>query len=282
MEQEDASNDHNVKPQQSDDEDYDFPEFEFPVGDCVDVDGATEESAQVENGDGIVARLPVRAHVDESPKKMPPATRSVDSEQADSRPKVSEEPAQPEVSKHVVAEESKIPTVSQASQASQRKVLQSNPSFKSLVTILGEPLKLRGSLNTEPKYGTVLSIKQEIERHSLASERERGWRSRQTPSSEARDEHFERERPRGEILEDPNQRGIPPRLAPSQPHEPASHTCRSVSIPSSSPRLARVLATRRDPEDALKPETLLLSTFFHRSITLTNAALLERLRLRST
>jgi hypothetical protein len=151
MEQEDASNDHNVKPQQSDDEDYDFPEFEFPVGDCVDVDGATEESAQVENGDGIVARLPVRAHVDESPKKMPPATRSVDSEQADSRPKVSEEPAQPEVSKHVVAEESKIPTVSQASQASQRKVLQSNPSFKSLVTILGEPLKLRGSLNTEPK-----------------------------------------------------------------------------------------------------------------------------------
>ena len=158
MEQEEAPNDHNLKPQQSDDEDFDFPEFEFPVGDCVDVDGArltvrAEESDQVENGDSAVARIPVRVHVDESPKKMPPAIRPSDvSEQVDSspRPKVLEEPSQPEVSKHVVAEESKIPTI-QSSQASQRKVLQSNPSFKSLVTILGEPLKFRSSLTTEPK-----------------------------------------------------------------------------------------------------------------------------------
>ncbi|KAG0624044.1 hypothetical protein M758_3G219300 [Ceratodon purpureus] len=156
MELEDASNDHNLKPQQSDDEDSDFPEFEFPVGDCVDVDGGRltvrgEESAQVENGDGTVARVPVRAHIEDSPKKMPPAIRNSGPEHMDSsRLKVQEEPSQPEVSKHVVAEESKIPTP-QVSLPSQRKVLQSNPSFKSLVTILGEPLKFRSPRDTEPK-----------------------------------------------------------------------------------------------------------------------------------
>lgn len=124
MGQEDAvMNDRNLKPH---DEDSDFPEFEFPVRDSVDSSPVLSERI-AKNGNGG----PLRAHIDESPKKMPV------------RLSPEEAATQPEVSKHVVTdEESKIPT---PTVASSRKVLSSNPSFKSLVAHLGEPLKFRSA-----------------------------------------------------------------------------------------------------------------------------------------
>lgn len=138
-----STNDHNLKPQQSDDEDSDFPEFEFPVV-GINSEGlpVTDRPKQDENSDGIL----LRSLSDQSPKKMPPAT-SISDENGDSGALqsrfiagLSDEPTQPEVNKHVVTED---PTPAPASSAPLRKVLTSNPSFKSMMTLLGEPLKFR-------------------------------------------------------------------------------------------------------------------------------------------
>lgn len=115
MGQEDA-----LMTQRAQDDDADFPEFEFPVSEIIDPTPVQPERIENGNGNGV------RARVEESPRKMPGGTES---------------PGQPEISKHVLAEsESKIPN---PVLASSRKVLSSNPSFKSLVTLLGEPLKIR-------------------------------------------------------------------------------------------------------------------------------------------
>lgn len=164
MGQEDASHGHNMKPQQSDDEDSDFPEFEFPVGDVADTSvlAVPEQSAHVENGNGTFL---LRAHIDESPKKMPLAARATDengyhSTQLQGRltARFSEEATQPEIRKHVVAEESKIPTPVQPASVPQRKVLSSNPSFKSLVTSLGEPLTFRTPSMERKPIGDVNGV----------------------------------------------------------------------------------------------------------------------------
>ncbi|XP_073389235.1 uncharacterized protein [Physcomitrium patens] len=153
-----VSDDHTLKPLQSDGEDADFPEFEFPVGDGGDDDISSP------NLEGISAVS--NKSVDMSPKKMPPALREEATETLLARVSVrlSEEVAQPEVSKHVVTEMSKPASV--LLEGPKRKVLQSNPSFKSLVNILGErtasPTRL-DSLKLGKKHRENGELKNETE-----------------------------------------------------------------------------------------------------------------------
>lgn len=123
-----TNNDHTLNPVPSDDEDSDFPEFEFPVdGGDGEIPSPSMALVCTESGKSV----------DVSPQKMPPAHHegSTDSLLARVSAPLSEEPAQPEVSKHVVTEAAK--PASAILEGARRKVLQSNPSFKSLVNILG-------------------------------------------------------------------------------------------------------------------------------------------------
>ncbi|XP_024389566.1 uncharacterized protein [Physcomitrium patens] len=150
MGQEYVTSDYYLKPVQSNDEDSNLPQFEFPVGDCGDVDISVltvqgSKSAQVENGNGN--HLSVPEHSVESPQVR--GLERVHSLLDRVTARLSEDPIQREVSKHVVTEDSRPSNgVPQPPAAPVRKTLQSNPSFKSLVTLLDEPLKFKLS-NTD-------------------------------------------------------------------------------------------------------------------------------------